>query len=411
MQEISSASLELSVPQVSFISHAIANVHSSSTSPPVTTNSSTPHYEDTLIRSSPAPVFALSHRLLAYASSSPSAISSFSQDPLNVKDTRRFSSSTNASAPSGQESSVSSSPFGFAPGLEQIAAIDVGHAALKVGETVFNGMKYFGGIALEAAKNRVASGQSFGVGIRNQRPNSGRDNSSGGRLVSRSAPDHLTVRDETEQKLRRSSSTLIGDPHSHPTKVAPSTKPSRERGHLVTVVDLAPLCKQHEVTKIEEIRVSTSQPAVKIEFSADGTSVGVALRNGHSMKVFKLKPSPDFLTSSSKDKAVEGGEVEYPRSTTQLYNLYRGRTSAVVECIVWAKDGRYIGCGTMNRTIHIYAVNPYGGKSDLRSHLEGRIRNVETVVSAICLPCLSLIRNWLGSFNDYSNSYCEIKGI
>jgi len=337
---------------------------------------------------------------------------SVSQEPLDVKDTRRFSSSANASVPSGQESSVSSSPFGFGPGLEQITAIDVGHAALKVGETVFNGMKYFGGIALEAAKNHVASGQSFGVGISNQRPNSGRDNSSGGRFISRSAPDHPTVRDKTEQKLRRSSSTLISDPHGHPTKVAPSTKQSRERGHHVTVVDLATMCNQHEMTKIDEIRVSTSQPAVKIEFSADGTSIGVALRDGHSMKVFKLKPSPDIVTPSSKDKLDERGELKYQRSTTtQLYDLYRGRTSAVVECIVWAMDGRYIACGTMNRTIHIYAVNPYGGKSDLRSHLEGRIRNVETVVRTICQLCISLIRNRLGSFNDDSNSHCEIKGI
>ena len=347
---------------------------------------------------SPVPVFALSHRLLAYASSSPSAIPSASQEPLNVKDMRRFSSSANPSANPGPESSGSSASFGFGPaGLEQITAItraDVGHAALKVGETVFNGMKYFGGIALEAAKNRVASGQPFGVGIRNQhtRSSSGRESSSGsgGRFVSRSAPEHLSVHDETEPKLRRSSSTLIGDPHGHPTKVAPSTKPSRERGHHVTVIDLAPLYNRHNVSKIDEIQVSTSQPAVKIEFSADGTSVGVALRDGHSMKVFKLKPSPHIVTPSFKENVDEGGEIEYQASTaTQVYNLRRGRTSAVVECIVWAMDGRYVGVGTMSRTVHVYAVNPYGGKSDLRSHLEGRIRNVEVMVRIISLFGLS----------------------
>jgi hypothetical protein len=335
-----------------------------------------------------------------------------------VKHTRRFSSSSNASAPSGPESSTSSSPFGFGtPGLEQIAAItraDVGHAALKVGETVFNGMKYFGGIALDAAKNRVGSGQSPGVGIRNQRPGnaSGRDSSSGGRFVSRSAPDHLGAHDETEQKLRRSSSTLIGDPHSHPTKVVPSTKSSRERGHHVTVVDLAPLCNRHNVSTIDEIRVSTSQPAAKIEFSDDGTSIGVALRDGHSMKVFKLKPSSHIVTPSLKNKADEGGEVEYQRSTTtQVYNLFRGRTAAVIERIVWARDGRYVGIGTMNRTIHIYAVNPYGGKPDLRSHLEGRIRNAETAVRTFFSPSsTSLLCDCLG-FNDYFITHCEVKGL
>lgn len=237
-------------------------------------------------------------------------------------------------------------------------------------------MKYIGGMALEAAKNRVASGQSFD----DQRSSNGsvRDRSSGGRFVSRSAPDHLSVHDEPK-KLRRSSSTSIGDPHSHPTKVAPSTKPSREKGHHVTIVDLAPLHNLGKVSRIDEILVSTSQPAAKIEFSADGTSVGVALRDGHSMKVFKLKPSPRIDASSSPEEADERGEPDY-QGSTQVYDLHRGMTSAIIECIVWAVDGRYVGISTRNRTVHIYAVNPYGGKADLRSHLEGHVRNVEAMV-------------------------------
>jgi hypothetical protein len=123
---------------------------------------------------------------------------------------------------------------------------------------------------------------------------------------------------------------------------------------------------------------------MKIEFSANGTSIGIALRDGHSMKVFKLNPSPHIVTPSLKNEGGEGGEIEHQRSTaTQVYNLHRGRTSAVIDSIVWGKDERYVGIGTMNRTVHVYAINPYGGKSDLRSHLEGRIRNVEAAVCTI----------------------------
>ena len=243
---------------------------------------------------------------------------------------------------------------------------------------MFSGMKHFGGIALEAAKNRVVSGQPFGV-TGHRRSSSGRvDSGIGGRFVSRSAPDHISVHNEggTEEKPRQSSSTS-----NSPTKVAPATKSGRERGHYVTIVDLAPLVNQHEASKIDELMVSSSQPAVRIEFSADGTSIGVALRDGHSTRIFKLKPSPRIAARSSKVNTDEGGEAGYERGTApRVYNLFRGLTSAVIESIVWAKDGQYIGVGTMNRTAHIYAINQYGGKPDLRSHLEGRIRNVETSV-------------------------------
>jgi hypothetical protein len=114
-----------------------------------------------------------------------------------------------------------------------------------------------------------------------------------------------------------------------------------------------------------------------LKFSADGTSIRVALRDGHAMKVFKLKLSPHTVTPSVND---ERGEIEYQRSTaTQVYNLHRGWTSAIIESIGQRTDDM-LGWA---ETVHVYAVNPYGGKSDLRSHLEGRIRSVEAVVRNI----------------------------
>jgi hypothetical protein len=271
-------------------------------------------------------------------------------------------------------------------------------------------MKHFGGMALEAAKNHVVSSQTFGMGIGNRRPGGSGGAGGGGRFVSRSAPDHLSVHDATEQQPRPSSSTSIGDIHSHPTKVSPSTNSSRERGHRVTIVDLAPLRNRRKISKVDEILVSSSQPVTKLEFSADGTSIGVALRDGHSVKVFKLKPSPYIAT---KDKADEEGEPEHYRgSATQVYDLQRGRTSAVIESIAWAMDGRYVGIGTMNRTVHIYAVNPYGGKPDLRNHLEGRIRNVDAIVCTIFPPSsVSEFYHRSGPLVDSWNAHCEIEGF
>jgi hypothetical protein len=79
-----------------------------------------------------------------------------------------------------------------------------------------------------------------------------------------------------------------------------------------------------------------------------------------------------------------------------MYDLHRGRTSAVVENLDWATDGRWIAVATQKRTVHIFATNPYGGHPDGQSHVKGRVCNSPKLVSQpstkeqraqlICLP-------------------------
>jgi len=64
-----------------------------------------------------------------------------------------------------------------------------------------------------------------------------------------------------------------------------------------------------------------------------------------------------------------------------MYNLRRGRTSAVVENLDWAADGRWIAVATQKRTVHIFATNPYGGQPDGQSHVKGRVCNSPKLVS------------------------------
>jgi hypothetical protein len=138
--------------------------------------------------------------------------------------------------------------------------------------------------------------------------------------------------------------------------------------------------------KIGEFIVSRGQPVARLEFSPDGISVGVILKDGQSLKVFRLQPNPRVLVSSSQPEISGTSEFKFPTGTSvQVYDLRRGRTSAIVEHVDWAQDGRYVGVGTRNRTVHIFALNPYGGKTHIQSHLEGRVMNTETVVSCFCL--------------------------
>ena len=68
-----------------------------------------------------------------------------------------------------------------------------------------------------------------------------------------------------------------------------------------------------------------------------------------------------------------------------MYDLRRGRTTAVVEGADWSKDGRWLAIWTRRRTVHVFPVNPYGGKTDIASHLEGRVRNVDAIVRFVFL--------------------------
>lgn len=110
-------------------------------------------------RNNPHPVFTLSHRLLAYASPSPSP-------PSSIKSSHPFSSAP--STPSNPNSSLSSSPSPFGLGLgsgmvnmnlgkvTNMTQADLGHAALKVGETVWGGVKMLSRMAYGASRNRVS---------------------------------------------------------------------------------------------------------------------------------------------------------------------------------------------------------------------------------------------------------------
>ena len=266
---------------------------------------------------------------------------------------------------------------------------DVVHAALKVGKTVFSGMKYLGGIALEAAKNRVIPGSPSGIVIIRVAQDSGTLSGDGrARLVSRSAPDHhASVEEASLWERRYSSSTPPDDSRLHSTAVVPLTKPAVGTSYYVMIVDLFPLLLRLGVdgqpVDIDEFVVSQSQPVAKIEFFADGKCLGVALRDGHSLKILKLQPLPRAAVPSlfPRSDREEGSDGEiWKTDPTLIYNLRRGITSGIVECVEWAKDRHYVDICTRHGTVHIYAVNPYGGKADVRSYLEEQVRNLETMV-------------------------------
>ncbi|KAF9037221.1 hypothetical protein BJ165DRAFT_1375558 [Panaeolus papilionaceus] len=405
------------------------------------------------------PVFALNHRLLAYASpsvgtsSSPTSLLGLAIPGTSTKSTssRRFSSSsaassspnplhsldvgslgsthshtTSSSALSTSTASSTSSALGaIGGGLRSLASRglgmatgsgggvtqrELGSAAVKVGESVLGGMKFLGGKAVEALSSAgVASGVGSGAGVGGGIGGSGR--------VSRSAPDDEYPREDVLQRMRERErrvsggggggvtgqagsvgSEASGSPNPRITTIAPETRTRVERGSYVAVVDLWALLLTSKAisssfaispppstttmiptpTKVAEFLVSRSQLISGLKFTPDGTSVAAILADGHFVRMFKLNPVPRRLASSfaEDDKA---STHEYTAGSTHVYNLRRGRTYASIEGCEVARDGRWTAIATNHRTVHLFATNPYGGPSDVGSHYEGRVKNVEQV--------------------------------
>ena len=365
--------------------------------PPDTSGNHPPRRRRRRYHDEPQPVFALSNRLLAYASPSPSS----SPQVLSSKRLSSDSSNPNSSL------SSSPSPFGLGGSIGMVGKVtnmtqaELGQAALKVGETVLGGMKMLGGMAYDAAKSRVSGGSAdmgrFGEGL-----------VPGGRFVSRSAPDTSEGDEGAAQRMRErrfsNASTISGH---HITTVAPSTASTTTAsgGYYITVLDLSPLLVSagkeaaSSVTnvglpiRIDEFMSSRSQPVSALHFSADGTSLAVIQRDGCVVKTFKIRPVASVVLSSGifGGSKMDGSEAEMRKrwsghlhqqtsSSLKMYTLRRGRTAAVVEGADWSKDGRWLAIGTRRRTVHVFPVNPYGGKTDIASHLEGRVRNVDAIV-------------------------------
>lgn len=189
---------------------------------------------------------------------------------------------------------------------------------------------------------------------------------------------------------------------------------------------------------------ATPHPAAiqLISFSPSGTALCVCDVYGHVAKVFQVRGSlrgirdpgtwsnmhekekgaitagvPGKRPASVGDRAPlndrrrSSGASSLSTSSNQtqpkgindtvrhMYDLVRGTTHAKVEHVSWSEDSRWIGVGTTRGTfrelssgssgsliifadddLDTYAINPYGGKPDELSHLDGRVRNPDSLV-------------------------------
>ncbi|KIJ59762.1 hypothetical protein HYDPIDRAFT_177705 [Hydnomerulius pinastri MD-312] len=342
--------------------------------------------------SDPVPIYSLSHRLLAFASQPPRLDSPHGTAALQPRTHVRASSST----------------FG---GISQA---DLGSAAIKVGGTVLSGMKSLGGLAYNAAaeyaKSRSASGGGVGNGplappspmTPQQTGFAKGDQPSvisgvGNLFFSRSAPAASGRGANLRGTTTRDASPHSQDQASDVGGAVDSWLMSKAAsGSYVKVLDLGPLVNRQVSSHprlVTEFVAAKHQPISHLKFTHDGNSLVVGPKDGQVVRVFQIRPSPGVLRAGlSGGASVKGGKsagaglLHVPTlpppsaeddAPWHVYNLRRGRTSAVIEGMEVSPDGRWVAIGTGKGTVHVFAINPYGGQPDLRSHTDTRIWNVD----------------------------------
>ncbi|KAI8886992.1 hypothetical protein K501DRAFT_213041 [Backusella circina FSU 941] len=93
-----------------------------------------------------------------------------------------------------------------------------------------------------------------------------------------------------------------------------------------------------------------------LTFNSAGTLLLSASKQGHTFHIFSI------LTSSTAHVA-------------HLYSLSRGITDAQVVDCQFSVDSTWCAVSTARGTTHLYAINPYGEKPDISSHVHSKVNN------------------------------------
>ena len=277
----------------------------------------------------------------------------------------------------------------------QVTPGDVGQAAIRVGGTVLSGVKALGGLAFNVAKNKA-----FGDSTPPRNPVSSTtstDRRPGSGVSALFKPTQDIRRQRTASPIEATEATTMMQSVLTALPSLPGSSDYTSRH--ITIVDLLPLLRSTgrtpEPEVVTKVVVPRSQPVSKLSFSNDGTRLAVCSKDGHTVRVYDIRPTckvvqrvltgprvgPDSSYADDLRSLVHAGLHPGQFTPVHVYDLQRGRTNAVIENISWNDDMRWVAVGSRKRTVHVFPVNPYGGRPDDASHLEGHVKNATELVS------------------------------
>lgn len=260
---------------------------------------------------------------------------------------------------------------------------------------MLNGVKALGGLAFNVAKNKAFGGPTpprspvSPTASTDERPGSG--------VSALFKPTQDIRRQRTASPIEATEATTMMQ--SVLTSLPSLSVTSDYTTRRIVIIDLLPLLKSTgrpaEPEVVTEIIVPRSQPVSKLSFSNDGTRLAVSSKDGHAVRVYDIRLTCKAvrLVLNGQRSGPDSGYADNLRSLlhaslhtgqltpAHLYDLQRGRTNAVIENISWNDDMRWVAVGSRKRTVHIFPVNPYGGRPDDASHLEGHVKNATEFVS------------------------------
>ncbi|KAJ9479624.1 hypothetical protein PHBOTO_003098 [Pseudozyma hubeiensis] len=110
--------------------------------------------------------------------------------------------------------------------------------------------------------------------------------------------------------------------------------------------------------------------ATLVSFSPCGRMLLTADALGHAFHVFELPLTGTFGNSATQSSTP---------AVFHRYKLMRGITTADVVNAQWTTDSQWIAVGTHSGTVHVYAVNPFGGAASIANHVQAKVRNPFTL--------------------------------
>ncbi|CAG8443758.1 952_t:CDS:10 [Cetraspora pellucida] len=150
--------------------------------------------------------------------------------------------------------------------------------------------------------------------------------------------------------------------------IAGSLENDKENGAVGAVIirDLGIACDEQKKQSNIIIYFSPhTNPVGYLSFSPSGTFLLSTSVQGHQFHVFEIVGK---RRRSRNNKSLK-----------HVYQLSRGYTNAIIGDggVGWSDDSRWCAVTSGRGTIHLFAINPYGGPAHVPSHIAGWVNNVD----------------------------------